>query len=363
MASAIDRAVAHEENPAVVDDVLAGLGVPADVLARSADVAPVVAGAKTPDSEVPAHVKAQGEKAVETWKTLKDERNQFKLDAETQKSRLEQAQLRLQELEKNTLASSEKQELESLRQRATELEDKIGKYDLTATKEFKNKYDAKLDTLYGKGIRMLMARQMPQEDAVKVMQEAFAHPDRRDAVLMDLPGSVQGAILSLVTDMDVIREDREAAVANWREQQALLQEEGSRATELQLAKDIVKETSDAISAVQSEGNWLYKTSESSSEWNDQVEQRRMMVQGILRNSSPTDLAKWVAEGVTARITRELYASTYDKLRSVTQELNSVIKRRPGLGGASGAPAARAAAGKAAPMSPERFLDQEFVPGR
>lgn len=337
---------------------MAGLGIPADILAKP--VAPAAPASKIPDSEVPDHVKAQGTKAVETWKTLKDERNQFKSEAEAQKSKLEQAEARIAELTQNTLTAAEKQELEGLRQRATELEDKIGKYDLTATKEFKNKFDAKLDALYGKGIRMLMARQIPQDEAVKVMQEAFAHPDRRDAVLMDLPGSVQGAILSLVTDMDVIREDREAAVANWKEQQALLRDEGARATDLQLAKDIVKDTADAISAVQSEGNWLYKTSESSPEWNEQVEQRRMMVQGILRNSTPTELAKWVAEGVTARITRELYATTYDRLRAVTQELNSVVKRRPGLGGGSGAPPAQRASGKPAPMSPDRFLDQEFA---
>lgn len=361
---AIDAASGVDPTPPVAtpsqDDSMSGLGVPTDVMSRFTTPPPATTVTPTaPGAEgVPDHVKAQGEKAVETWKSLKDERNLFKTERDTLKTRAEQAEAKLAEAAQQALSATEKQELETLRQRAIELEDKMGKYDLTATQGFKEKYDSKLDALYSKGVRILMARQIPQDEAVKVMREAFTQPDRRDAVLMDLPGSVQGAILSLVTDMDVIREDREGAVTHWKEQKELLKEEGSRAASFQIARDAVQDTTAAIQAVTQEGNWLFQTSEKDPEWNDQVDKRRLTVQAILRSSSPVELAKWVAEGVTAKVTRDLYATTYARLREVTSELNSVVKRKPSLGGGMRVPAAPVA-GKPKPISPDRFLENEF----
>lgn len=335
-------------------------GVPADVMSKvtpapaAAPAAPATPAAPAPldIDKIPDTPPEAGatEKSVVTWKALK---------AEAKRARqLEQEMAAL----KKAPPPPEVEEVAALKQQLTELENKVGQYDLTATRAFQQRYDVPLNQMYQRGLQLLVRSGKSPEDAQKVLQNAYKGGLTQEAIesaLADETPMVQGALFTLFTDVGTVLQQRQAAIQDWQATQAALKESEERGVVASTAENIVKDTSEAIEELRKEGNWLFMESETDQAWNQKVHDRIRAVHGVLKTAKPAEMVKYVADGLTARTLRQLYQAERERNAKLVAELNKRTGVRPDLGGSISPAGARPADQPAGPRSPNAVIDQLF----
>jgi len=314
------------------------LGIPADVLGAKA-VKPDTGG-EIPD---PPEV-SKDPKAAHAWQAVKSENKELKA--------------KLAEIEA-ARAEGDPEEVARLREQLSSYEEKLGQYDLTATKEFQQKFEAPTSHLRRRAVQLLQ-RGGKDEAAAEALVRKITDPglsfDQVQDLLADEPLAVQGALVNIATELTDLEARKAEAVKNWKETRAALNVKQQRESEIRLAENIEQATQEAWQSAIKEGNFMLAPSQDA-EWNKQVEQRVLAAKGIIRNAKPAELIKYVLEGITAAPLRQHLQQTYQVAEQRKAELEKVLGTSPKTG--SGNSPSGATPRDAQPMTPEQKIRELF----
>lgn len=302
--------------------------VPDDVLAApEPEVTPVIDGDDDDAAPDPTDPKANT-----AWQQVKREKRELR----------DQLKASQQEVERlRTTALPEMEEVNLLRTQIQEYEGKIGQYDLASTKQFKNRFDAPMESAKQRSVSTLTRAGRDPEDAKELVQKIFAASgEELNQLLNDEPYSLQGPLMSLAVEYGELSKQRDDALAHWQQTKAAVVTQASRDQEISLAENIERDAAVAVQQALKEGNWMFARSKDNQEWNAQVDQRMLAVKGILRSAKPDELVKWVMEGITAQPTRELFKMAQAKYAKTKAELDRLVGATPRIRG--GDPAERRA---------------------
>jgi len=312
--------------------------IPDDILKGAQPAAP-----EPVDPPDPPEVTANP-KAAHAWQELKSERKQLRD--------------RIKELEAKTAAPVvAPEEVVALNNKIAEYEERIGKFDLTSTSEFRNKYDAPINQNLKRGETILTKAGKSAEEARALMQKV-SDPrlslDQLQDLVADEPIAVQGALINIATDNSEIMTQREAALQDWKSTRAALQVQEQRNAQIQLAQDIELGTRTALDQVIKEGNFMMAPS-SDPAWNAQVAQRLDAVKGIVKSAKPDELIKWVMEGITAQPLRQMLMAAHQTAEQRKAELDRLVTKGPRLNSSDGAPRPPAKTGEL--KSPMQVIEE------
>ena len=324
--------VVAEESPATPETVSGE--IPDDVRGEpvAGDLEPVVA----PEPEVAEESAPdpKSEKANEMWKNLKAkaklaEEYKAQLEARSETSSEELDKLRA-DLEAERVARQEEQ---------ARFDDEYGKIDITRQRSFKREHDDKLNQSLHWMTNVLMKREgMEKDSAEAVVRKAFSIGDyqQRAAYLMDEAPSTQALLDNELMKADALRERRADAIQNWRATQEQLKEVDARLAAASTNQN-VKQTLDAtVEELRNSGNYYYNptkgTSPGSLDWNRNLDTRITAVHQILLKQDPTEIARYVADGFTARLIREDLIKTEAALKAEKAKTAKFKALKPSVDG-------------------------------
>lgn len=321
------------------------------------EAAPSAATPDTVDEPVPEGVARDGAKGMNAYQKIKLEKKEALKKASELEKKIQELEARVN----NGQKPPEMQQLVDMQKQIKEYEDRIGQLDITQSKAFKTRFDLPISQTVKQGEALLARSGMSPEQAQTLVQQLIKAPDAHTAseLIADQPVPVQGALYTIATNVSRMIGEREDAIANWRETQAAQSETDVRDQEISLAQNIEQDTSEAVQQALEEGNFMYtKNGTMPKEWNEAVDQRITAVKGILRNSKPAELVKWVVEGLTARDLRAMLSKEHLRANKLEQELQSRHSLRPRLGGSDHSAAPRAAGGGS--TNPVDLADRLFA---
>ncbi len=311
--------------------------IPSDVLG-----VPETKPDETDDIPAPPEV-SKDPKAAYTWQSLKNEVKELK------------AQLAAKADE----PKAEPEEVVKLREQLSSYEEKLGQYDLTATREFQQKFEAPTNHLKRRAIQLLQ-RGGKDAAAAEVIVKRITDPslsfDQVQDILADEPLAVQGALVNIATELTDLEASKAEAVKNWKETRAALNVKQQRESEIRLAENIETATAEALQEAIRGGNFMLQPSQDEN-WNKQVQERVLAAKGIIRNAKPAELIKYVLEGITAAPLRQHLQHTYQLAEQRKAELEKVLGTRP-RNGAGSSPAGDPGR-STQPITPEQKIRELF----
>jgi hypothetical protein len=346
---AVEEPAAEEEASPVPLDVL-GKKKPAD------EPKPEEPTEDDGDDEPPAQVKSDP-KANKAWQKHKADKKALKLRVQELEAAVEQS--------KNA-KTPDVEEVAALQTKIEEYEAKLGQYDLAATQEFQQRFDAPIQAALRKGASLLTRGGMEPDAAKQLMQKLSDPTLSMDAIqeaVTDLPYAVQGAVVTAITEYGEMANARNEALAHWKETKAAVGEQANRQAEINLLQNLEKDTAAAVEKLRASGNWMYQQSADNPDWNKTIEARITLAKGILRSATPETLVEFVLEGATARDLRGLYMQAQQLADKRKAELDKLVKSGPKLSGGGGTEPAPAK-NKSGPQNVETILDDIFskLPG-
>ncbi len=328
-------------------------GVPADVVKPPAPPAPPESPPNSPeDDDIPETVPV-GAKADQAWQRVRKERREFRKEA----ARLQAEVERLSQQER-----PEVEEVSTLRQKIQEYESRLGQYDLAATQDFQQRFDAPMGAALQRAKSLLVRAGRTGDDASALVQKLAAAPDYEavQALVEGEPFALQGALVQAHSEYADLADKRQEALQHWEETRAAVTTESARAKEVQLMDNIERDTEVAVKQAVKEGNWMFSESQEDPEWNAGVADRVRAVKGLMRSGSPAEVVKYVVEGLTAQPLRQLYAKATEELQALRAENARLVGATPSLGG--GGAGRRAPSGKVEPLDIRTAIDQ-VIPSR
>lgn len=265
----------------------------------------------------------KNDKAGAYWKALKSEVTALKTELEEARA----SQNKADPDEVNKLKS----EIDEMR---NYYENEMGKRDITKTRAFYDKYDGKLNTILGRSVKTMMQHGgLSEEDAKAVAQRAFVmNFQQRQRYLMDEVPELHSVIANMYLQADDIKTERQEAIENWRETQAALKETEVRTQKSQSVKQLDQTLSSVTEELANLGNEYYikskGTSPQSVQWNQAVDERLLGVKRILLEGDQTELARYVADGMTTRMTREAQSRLRQENSALKQEIQQLKAAKP-----------------------------------
>jgi len=255
-------------------------------------------------------------------KTLRTENQQLK-------EKLQQTEAAAQD---SARAKELETQLEQERQKAKQLEDELGKIDLTRSPAFRSQYDDKINQVGGKMVQTLIAEGVDQNEAVNFVRQVISEtkPAARERLIRDMAPGLEGTLSGLAIQIDEVTQTRAAALEKWRETQAALSEVETRQRVAEITGKVDEVTGAAVDEVLKLGNpYFMKTGDT--DWNTEVDNRVSQVKGVLLTGDFGKIAPLVAEGLTAADLRHRFAVLLKQKRELESELDSVLKGSPRLG--------------------------------
>ena len=347
-----DAAAEAVETPAAEEESL----VPGDVLPEpEAEVVQPPPPAPPEQEEQEPPELADNPKARNAWTKSKQERKQLKSEIETLKAQLEEAR------KTPPVAPAEIEELRKAAAEKAQLEERLGKLDISQSVEFRKQYDLPINTVYQKTLAALIQAGKRPDDAKaligKIIKPGNDASTIQDLVMDEAP-MLQGVLYQNGLEMIELQKRRAGAVQNWKATKSQLREEEQRSAQAALQTQMEGAVSTAIDTLRTEGSWAFKVSATNQKWNAEVEQRVEVAKGILKSAPPEVLAKYVADGVAAKAYREYGVALAAQNRKLRAELTMLTGSRPGLSSRrpDTPPPPKKLVG---PVKPETYLDGLF----
>jgi len=225
--------------------------------------------------------------------------------------------------------------IQELQTQAEQYEERLGRYDLAATKSFQARYDAKINGLLGRAMGLLTRSGVEKSAVQALAREALSGDlDTRIRIFGEEAPALQGALINLYEDLDTIVKDRTLALDNWREVSAAREEEAKEESFQGAVAQIQGAMETAVSALKDSGDYLFKDDTSSEEWNTSVKTRLTALGGVLKSGELSQVAKLVAEGQALPTMRAMFAREHQLRLAAEAQLSGVAEATPGLGGAA-----------------------------
>jgi hypothetical protein len=230
-------------------------------------------------------------------------------------------------------------ELESYKQRVQELEDDLGKIDLTRNPTFRQQYDDKINQIGNKLVEVLTGEGLDQEEATTFARQLIQEqkPSVREQLINDVAPGLRGTLAALGLQAEDVLRSRELALQSWKESAAAMEETENRRRVAELSGKVNDYVASAVEEARKLGNPYYMQT-NDPEWNQQVFARQDALKGILISGDLGQMASLVAEGLTAADLRTRYSALLKAKRDLEAELEAVVKGSPRFSGRSAGPA-------------------------
>ena len=347
----------HPENDTPADDTPAD-DTPADDTPADDPVIPfdILEDAKpedtkpedTPDDYEPPETN-DDPKAKHAWAELKRKNKQLNT--------------KLAQLEDDKVAGATAEKIVELEKSNENLENQLGQYDLAATSSFQERYVAPLRGLAGRAVKLLTQSGVDEKEAPLTVQRVLQASNQADIdeILEDQPPSVQAALVMMASEYHGRDADRAKALADWKDSKAALDAQQARDQEVELVKMAEQDMAAALEQSLDEGNWMFRrTGGDNAEWDSNVEAMESQVRGLVKNAKPSEIIKWMIEGVTAKPLRELFAKESQRSKRLQSELAAALKGTPKLGGEdSKGEKPKGALDDKGPKTPDQVIDALF----
>lgn len=264
----------------------------------------------------------------------------------TLREQLKEASEKLSRTQADAAATEElvkiKAELEKATAKSKQLEDDLGKLDLSRSPTFRSKYDDKINQLGGKMTQTLVSEGVEQADAVNLVRQVLAErrQSTRERLIADTAPGLAGTLAALALEVDGVLQSREAALKEWRATSAAIEETTTRERIAAMTGKVDQVVTKAVDEAVKLGNPYFKTTDNA-EWNSGVANRQDKLKGILLAGDFDQIAPLVAEGLTAADLRLRFAALLKQKKEADAQLAEVLKGSPKFGGVQvpGAPPA------------------------
>lgn len=309
-------------------------------------------------SGIPDHVVRSGAESINTWKDLKSRlrvAEQKVVDMERERALKATED---EELKKKLENAPSQEAIDKANARIEELEDEVGRMDVSRSRRFREMYDKPLEDCFGKVVTQFVRAGHTKEDAVSLARQVFrpgmSDPQTLLRALDDEDQLTIGAVSTFLQERDVLAQKREEALTHWREEKAAEDAERATRERAEMSSALRNSVERAFERATSDGSWLFKTGEDEL-WNKGVEARKNAVRAYVREGKPDDLTLLIAEGVAAPVYRRML----EKAHAENQELRGQLERfagvRPSVGSGGGAPPPAQPAQRAATL--DGFLQE------
>jgi len=302
------------ETPSVEAPAVETPAVEAPEVKAEEPVVPDVVPDAQEDPVAPPPEVVDDPQALYTWEKLRRERREAVQKASELESRL---------------AAAGDAETEALRGRVASLEEELAKADITRAPSFKVKFDEPMSARLGVAANALVQAGLPKGDALKLVSALVRATDEsaREEMLLDYSPAVQGKVLLSLNEHDALRKDRDTALADWKATGAELAERQRREAASMFAQTLNKDIVAAVESARTEGNFFLSKS-GDADWDARVDAIPDTLRGIVKNAAPAEILKYVAEGITARDTRELLSRINTMNKKLRDEVVSLRRATP-----------------------------------
>lgn len=330
------------EEDIIPEEVLA----PSELKAKPDDLLPLP---DQSDDTVPASARP----VIERYAFESREQKRLRVAAEEELSRVKAER-------QNTPADTG--EAEALKTRVQELENEIGRIDLSRSPAFREQYEGPLQQVENTAFTVLTRAGVDEADARSVLAQVWGTQNLRerevafDSLDTDVSPAVVGSIIQMSVQYDQARETRDKALEEWKTSRAAVEERATREKQAKDTRSVQDITTKAFERVREENNPFYRTTEGNQQWNDVVAHYQDASVGVLKRNDPVEIASLVAHGLThARL-----LSMYSQERSRRLALESESMGESPASPASGRPTNPAPrSGGSAPQTTAGVLNQLF----
>jgi len=222
-----------------------------------------------------------------------------------------------------------KAEVDASKKRIEELENDLGKIDLTRSSSFREQYDDKINTIGGRMVEILSKEGVEQPEAIGFVRQLLSEQKQsvRERLIDDMAPGLKGTLSALTIQIDEVVQKRNAAIENWKATTAALEETEARSKVAKITGKVDEIVTSAVDQVRKLGNPYFKQTDDE-DWNKEVSDRQNTLKGILLTGDFEKIAPLVAEGLTAADLRVRYSKLLKSKRAVEKELEAVIKGAP-----------------------------------
>ena len=199
----------------VAEPVVSDSPVPDDVVGTPA-AAPVVP--HDDDDDLPDTI-AGDQKANKAWAKVKTERREMRDKAKSLEAEIERLR---------TNQTPDLEEVVGLRKQIESYETKIGQLDITRTRDFKAKFDAPRDSVFNRGVSLLIKAGREADHAKSIMGKLVDPSlsfDQVQELVSEEPFALQGSMVTLAAEYQELEQGRTSAIENWQETRAALGEQ------------------------------------------------------------------------------------------------------------------------------------------
>jgi hypothetical protein len=290
----------------------------------------------------------------------------YAFETREERRRRKAAEAKVKELtEGNEKSSLEPEEKQRLERQIEELENELGRLDLSRSPEFNRQYGQPIQEIDNLSTTILRRAGMEESDATRLINQIASEPDlrQREIIIEDvdnlqLPPSLMGSLIQNSVRRDELVQVREKALQDWKSSRAAVEERAVQERQARDAKEVRALLSTAINSVRAENNPFYKRTEADSSWNEVVDHFESAVTGVLQRNDKNEIAKLVAHGLTFPRLLSRYSTERSRRQALERDmLDGDVSSPP-----EGTPSAKGPVARAqseAPKTTKEILETMF----
>lgn len=279
-------------------------------------------------------------KEHKAWAKVKHQLSEVEKENLSLKSRIE-------ELQTTTLSSEERVSYED---RIKELEEELGRENLTKSPAFKAEYDGKKEqnALRFKGLLQRELGYKP-EDAEQIYDKASGLGLREQVnYLAQEAPELHGLLANILLENRTIDENKAQALTDWRAKQAALSESQQHTQKVQTARQLEETLNTVFAELADTGNVFFKPASGNSPkaltWNENLGLTKQAVKRVMLENKYPEVSRLVALGHTADKYKQLADSLAEENARLHKENKELIAAKPGVRSAPIPPASTTAGG-------------------
>jgi hypothetical protein len=226
------------------------------------------------------------------------------------------------------------EETKAMRAKVQELENELGRLDLSRSPAFRAQYGAPVEQAEQQAMALLTRAGVPEADAKAALSKVFSVSDLRqremafDDVEADVTPGMIGAVIQLSVQRDEALEKMNRALEDWKTSRAAVQEREVQEQQARGAKEAQELLTHALEAAGKSGNPYFTRHEGRQDWNEVVDHFEDATLGILKANDAKEIATLVAQGLTVPRLLSQYSRERDRRVALERQMMDESPAQP-----------------------------------